>query len=190
MDYNKPPRRVWKLVCGRRAKIREFIKIVLLALVICFAINVTIASYVINGPCMEPNLYDGQRILVNKVAYLLHPPQRGDVIVFHSTVNPGEDWIKRVIAIPGDTVEIKDGLVYINGIPIEEPYVTQPWNDTYPPTEIGENEYFVLGDNRNSSIDSRYGWMVPRENIIGKAWIRYWPITEWGLVPNYLLAVD
>ncbi len=170
--------------------LREILKIVLLALIIFLVANTTLASFVVGMSSMEPNLHDGQYLMVNKVAYLSHEPERGDVVVFYAPQSQGDIYIKRVIAIPGDIVEIMDGQVYINGEAIDEPYIMDPPNySTTDPIEVGENEYFVLGDNRNHSSDS-YDWgMVPRENIIGKAWICYWPMSEWGLAPNYPIAV-
>ena len=169
--------------------LREITKIILLALVIFLVASIVVGSFRVDGESMEPSLHNGQYLLVNEMVYHFHPPQRGDIIVFHSPNNPGKDFIKRVIAIPGDTVEIRDGQVYINGEVIEEPYISEPPNYTYPPTQVGEDEYFVLGDNRNHSSDSHIWGMVPRENIIGKAWLCYWPLSQWGLAPNYLLSV-
>ena len=169
--------------------LREITKIILLALIIFLVVSITLGSFRVDGESMEPSLQDGEYILVNKIAYSFHPPQRGDIIVFDSPSNPGRDFIKRVIAIPGDTVEIRDGQVYINGEAIDEPYISEPPEYTYPLTQVEEDEYFVLGDNRNHSSDSHIWGMVPRENIVGRAWICYWPLSEWGLVPNHPLAV-
>jgi len=95
-------------------------------------------------------------------------------------LSPSHPFIKRVIGLPGETVEIKDGKVFIDGIPLdEEEYIMAPPNNPMPATEIPENEYFVLGDNRNSSNDSHNGWTVPRDNIIGRAWFIYWPPSKW-----------
>jgi signal peptidase I len=95
--------------------------------------------------------------------------------------------IKRIIGLPGDTIEIKGGVVYINGSPLYEPYVENPASYTVPKHEIPENEYFVLGDNRPNADDSHNGWTVPRQNIVGKAWLSIWPPSTWGLAPNYSL---
>ena len=170
--------------------LREILKIVVLALIIFLVANATLATNVVVMSSMEPSLYEGQCLLVNKVAYLSHDPDRGDVIVFYPPYSPGEIYIKRVIGIPGDTIEITDGKVYINGEPIYEPYIMEePHYSTTEPIVVGDNEYFVLGDNRNHSSDS-YDWgTVPLENIIGKAWISYWPISEWGMAPNYPIEV-
>jgi len=140
---------------------------------------------------MEPGFEEGQRLLINKVVYKFYEPERGDVIVFHPTNNRRADYIKRIIALPNESVEIKDGEVYIhqNGkvSVLAEPYIKEPPSRDFRGDIIPEDEYFVLGDNRNNSNDSRNGWTVRRQNIIGKAWLKIWPPGEWGLVPNYPL---
>jgi signal peptidase I len=134
---------------------------------------------------MEPNFQERECIMVNKVSYHSSGPQRGQVIVFDPPFESEHPFIKRVIGLPGETVEIKDGKVFINGIPLAEEYIMASPNYTMPATEVPENEYFVLGDNRNNSTDSHTGWTVPRDNIIGKAWFAYWPPTKWGIVKHY-----
>ena len=136
---------------------------------------------------MQPGLHEGQRLLVNKVAYSFHEPERGDIIVFQPPNNRQSDYIKRIIASPGDTIEIKNGSVYVNDVKLDEPYISEKAKSNFKEDEVPEGDYFVLGDNRNSSNDSRRGWTVPRENIIGKAWLSIWPPREWGLAPNYSL---
>jgi len=139
---------------------------------------------------MEPGLQDGQQILINKVVYYFHEPERGDIIILHPPppYSPDETpFIKRIIALPGDTVEVEDGAVYVNGLKLDEPYIKEPPVYTFRQKKIPEGEYFVLGDNRNYASDSHTGWTVPRQNIIGKAWLSIWPLNEWGFVPNYPL---
>jgi len=134
---------------------------------------------------MEPNFQEGECIMVNKVCYRSSGPQRGEVIVFDPSFDSEYPFIKRVIGLPGETVEIKDGKVSINGTPLNEEYIMAPPNYTMPVTEVPENEYFVLGDNRNNSTDSSKGWTVPQDNIIGKAWLTYWPPSKLGIVKHY-----
>jgi len=134
---------------------------------------------------MEPNLQEGERLIINKAVYIFQEPERGDVIVFHPPNNRLGDYIKRIIALPGDTIEIKKGVVYVNGSQLHEPYIKDPPNYTIRQRQIRENNYFVLGDNRNNSNDSHNGWTVPRQNIIGKAWLSIWRPEWWGLAPNY-----
>jgi len=165
---------------------RQVLVTIIFAVAIFFALQTTIQTSIVVGRSMEPSFQQGQRVLVNKAVYYLHQPERGDVIVFHPPNNLGTDYIKRIIALPIDTVEIKMGAVYINGSPMDEPYIKNPPAYTLQQLDITDSEYFVLGDNRNNSNDSHNGWTVPHENIVGKAWISIWPPSTWGLVPNYL----
>ena len=128
--------------------------------------------------------------MIDKTIYKFRDPQRGDVIIFHSPTNEHSDYIKRIIGLPGESVEIKDETVYIRQkdgdvLPLDEPYIRKPPRYTFPQHKVTENDYFVLGDNRNNSNDSHNGWTVPRQNIIGKAWLSIWPPDEWGLASNY-----
>ncbi|MFC1961469.1 signal peptidase I [Chloroflexota bacterium] len=171
-----------------KAFLRELFITALLALVIFFVVNGTLQTSVVVGASMEPSFYGGERLLINKAAYFFSDPSRGDVIIFKSPANANEDYIKRVIAEHGDTVEIKSGVVYVNGSPLKESYILNSPNYTLAETEIGDDYYFVLGDNRRNSNDSHSGWLVPKENIVGKAWLSIWPPSNWGLVPTYPLV--
>ena len=136
---------------------------------------------------METSFHDGQYLLVNKLSYHFGSLERGDVIIFHYPPNPGQLYIKRIVGLPQERVEIRDGEVYINGKLLEEPICI---HSTYPegnntPMTVPPDEYFVLGDNRNHSSDSRSWGTVPRENIVGEVWLCYWPPGEWGLSPGY-----
>ena len=171
---------------------RQVIITLIVAIAIFFALRATIQTSVIVGPSMEPGLQAGERIFVNKVIYKLHEPERGDVIVFRPPNSPQEEYIKRLIAFPGEEVEIKEGKVYIyqNGDVLlldEHSYVESFANYTFPKQQVPENSYFVLGDNRNSSNDSHNGWTVPYPNVVGKAWLLIWPPGEWGTISNYSL---
>jgi len=126
--------------------------------------------------------------------YLFHPPRRGEIIVFlppsqgegDGVFNLGnQDYIKRVIATPGERVEIKEGVVYINGAPLEEPYVRTPAKYQLPAKVVPPRHYFVLGDNRNQSSDSHIWGMLPEENIVGKAWLTYWPPSRLGVLSSH-----
>lgn len=170
-----------------KAFFREILITLILAIVIFILLQTTIQSTVVIGPSMEPDLHNRQRLLISKAVYAFQEPERGDVIIFHSPNDNRDDYIKRIIGLPGDTVEIKDGVVYINGSQLREPYIADSPKYTFQTQKIAQNSYFVLGDNRNNSNDSHNGWVVPRQNIIGKAWLSIWPPTTWGLAPNYPL---
>jgi len=165
--------------------LREVGITILIAVVVFVCLRLTVQAYTVGMSSMEPNIQDGEWIMVNKVCYRSSGPQRGEVIIFDPPFDSQRSFIKRVIGLPGETVEIKDGKVFINGILLEEEYIMAPPNYTMAATEVPESEYFVLGDNRNTSNDSHYGWTVPRDNIHGKAWVTYWPPSKLGVVKHY-----
>ena len=166
--------------------LREMLVTLAVAVIMFFLLQFTIQSSVVVGSSMEPNLQHGQRLVVNKAAYTLSEPVRGDVIVFRSPNNLSTEFIKRVIGIPGDTVEIREGKVIVNNSSLPEPYISSPPRYTLTRETVPDGSYFVLGDNRNNSNDSHNGWFVPRKNIVGKGWISIWPPDDWGLIQNYL----
>ncbi len=165
--------------------LREVGITVLIAVAVFALLRLTVQAYSVIMSSMEPNFYEGESIMVNKVCYRFSDPQRGDVIILDPPFGSARPFIKRVIALPGETVEIRDEKVFINGIPLEEEYVMAPPKYAMPATEVPENEYFVLGDNRNNSTDSHTGWTVPRDKIIGKAWFVYWPPSKLQVVKHY-----
>jgi len=165
--------------------LREVGITVLIAVVVFALLQLTLQSYTVVMSSMEPNFHDGDCIMVNKVSYRSSGPKRGEVIIFAPPFDSPHPFIKRVIGLPGETVEIKDEKVFIDGIPLEEEYVMALPDYTMPAKEVPEDEYFVLGDNRNNSNDSHSGWMVPGDNIIGKAWFTYWPPSKWKVVKHY-----
>ncbi len=166
------------------AFLRELIETVLIVLVAMALVNTATARFRIEGSSMEPNLHDGEYVLISKASYWFSSPRRGDVVVFRFPHDPSRDFIKRVIGLPGETVAIRDGKVFIDGRPLEEPYIRGPMVYTYGPVTLGPDEYFVLGDNRNASNDSHNWGTLPRSAIIGKAWLIYWPPSRWGLIRN------
>lgn len=169
-----------------KAFLRDTLVTIVLTIVIFILIQATVQVSIVNGSSMEPDLRDGQRIVVNKAVYLLHQPHRGDIIIFHPPQNSGTTpFIKRVIGLPGDTIEIKQGRVYINGSPLEEPYIKDAPAYTLVKKNVSGDSYFVLGDNRNNTSDSHIWGTVPRPNIIGKAWLTIWPPDSWGPAPNH-----
>ncbi len=170
-----------------RTFLREIIGTAVLAVVIFVLLQTVFQTFIVVGSSMEPSFHWTQRLLVNKTVYHFQEPERGDVIVLQPVGNRNVDYIKRIIALPGDTVEIKDEVVYVNDLPLDEPYIKEPPRYTLSQIRIPDDNYFVLGDNRNNSNDSHNGWLVPRDNIVGKAWLSIWPPDEWGLAPNYPL---
>jgi signal peptidase I len=167
--------------------IRELVITLGLALVIFMALQTTIQSSIVDGSSMEPGLDNGQRLIVAKAAYFFNSPQRGDIIIIHPPVAPEKQWVKRVIGLPGDTIEVKEGTVYVNNIPLDEPYIKAAPEYTFGPYTVPADNYFVMGDNRNNSTDSHYGWTVERDSIVGEVWLRIWPMSEWGVVGGYPL---
>lgn len=135
----------------------------------------TVQGFAISGTCMEPNLKTGERVLGNKLAYVASGPVRGDVIVFRYPVDPSRTYIKRVIGLPGETIEVREGRVLINGHRIFEPYLLKTAHGDYGPEKIKDGRLFVMGDYRDQSNDSRIWGELPVENIKAKAWVRYWP---------------
>jgi len=197
---------------------RELVETVILALLIFFAVRAVVQNFRVEGSSMDPSLHSNQYLLVNKAIYfqvdmdrvhdflpfvpgndgekkhLFRAPRRGDVIVFKFPLDPSRDFIKRVIGVPGDAVEVHDEKVFINGSPLKEDYILDPPNYTYGPKTVPARSYFVLGDNRRNSYDS-HAWgtgctqqqqcdFVPEEDIIGQAWLSYWPFDELGFVNN------
>ena len=167
--------------------LREIGITILIAMAIFALLRVTVQGYRVQYSCMLPNIEDGEWIMVNKASYFFPDPKRGEVTVFkpHEELHSRYPFIKRIIGLPGETVEVKHGQVFINGIALEEEYTREPPRYTVPPKKIPENEYFVLGDNRNNSNDSHIGWTVHRESITGKAWFVYWPPNRWRIVKHY-----
>ena len=170
---------------GGGSLLREILETILLTLIIFLTINTTTGRFQVQGSSMEPALHDGQYLVVSKLIYWIHPPERGDVIVFRPPNHPDEDYIKRLIGLPGETVEMQNGVVFVDGIRLEEDYIPYPGSSSGSWT-LGDDEYFVLGDNRRNSSDSRSWGPLPRENIVGKAWLCYWPPEEWGAVAHHV----
>jgi len=171
--------------------IRDTITVLAVAAVIILVLQFVIQKFVVEGSSMNFTLHDGQQLLVNKIVYRFHEPKRGDIIVFHPPPEIDEDdFIKRIIGLPGEKVVIANGKVIIHKadgslMQLDEPYITRPANRDFEGDIIPEGEYFVMGDNRVNSSDSRTGWTLKEEDIIGKAWISVWPIGDWGLIANY-----
>jgi len=182
---------------------REIIEAVVLAAVVFMLLQVTVRNFKVDGSSMDPTLEDGQYLLVNRLVYLrveldrlakivpfwtadegssrhaIHAPKRGEVIVFEfpdsNPNNPKKDFVKRVVGLPGETMRMFDGKVFVNEEVLDEPYLSQKDHSNASEVTLGEGEYYVLGDNRTHSNDSRSWGAVPEANIRGKVWIVYWP---------------
>ena len=162
-----------------RSVSRELLESILPAILIAVLLNLfVIQPTKVRGESMEPTLHTNEYLLVEKITYRLHAPRRGDVVVFKYPRDEAENFIKRVIAIPGETVEIISGRVYIDDQPIVEPYLLQLPRENMPATTVPEGKLFVLGDNRLNSNDSRAFGMVAMGEVVGRAWLRYWPVRE------------
>jgi signal peptidase I len=164
--------------------VREVLETILPALLIALLINVFVGQATrVEGQSMEPNLHSDQRLVVEKVSYLFHGPQRFDVVVLRLPGQGDELLIKRVIGLPGEVVEFRDGDVYIDGSRLDEPFLadnTRPGRQgrvVVPPLHV-----YVMGDNRDHSNDSRSFGPVPIENVVGRAWVSYWPLESVGVV--------
>jgi signal peptidase I len=158
---------------------REWVETLLTTLLIFLLVeSFVVQGFKVYGSCMEPNLFTGERLLGNKLVYHLHGIHRGDIVVFRPPHRPDTPFIKRVIALPGEIVEIRQNRVYINGEPLNEPYLRYTWSDDRPPEPVPPGELFVMGDNRDNSSDSRAWGDLPIQNVEAKAWLRYWPLSR------------
>jgi signal peptidase I len=181
---------------------RELLEAVILAIIVFILIHTSIRNFKVEGSSMNPTLESGQHLIVNKLVYsqldmdrlsriipfwqaetpdtryAIHPPKRGEVIVFHFPRDPSKDFVKRVIGLPGEEVEILQGKVYINEQALTEPYLDRLDTSRVGPTRLREKEYFVLGDNRRSSNDSRIWGPVSETYVVGKVWFVYWPFSK------------
>lgn len=161
----------------------DILETLVLSVLLFAAINAVSARIRVDGYSMEPNMHSGEFVIVNKLAYKFGSPQIGDVIVFHFPRDPKQEYIKRVMGLPGDQVVISNKQVKINGRVLDEPYIAaQPvYQGSWTVTD---DSLFVLGDNRNNSSDSHNWGLVPLSSVVGKALFVYWPPTEWGLVEH------
>ena len=191
-----------------RPLIRESIQSIVLALTIFVVLGSTIQNFRVEGYSMRDTLHEGQYVIVNKAVYWhlnlkiidsafpffnmngnaeifpFHPPSRVEVVKFKFPNDKKRDFVKRIIGEPGDIVEITNGIVTVNGKPLKEPYATAGYSVTLESVKVPENAYYVLGDNRPVSSDSRAWGLVPADNIVGRAWVTYWPLDQIGVVKS------
>ena len=183
-----------------RSYLFEILETTLMALAVFLIVHTSIQTVRVQGVSMDPTIAHGQHLIVNKLVYqnlpyqsgeannnlgnrripFFHLPTLGDVIVFHLPDDPTRDLVKRVIGVPGDIVAVVNGVVYVNGLPLQEPYITNRDTGYFSPLLIRPGHYFVLGDNRVASSDSRLLGQIPQGNIVGKAWFSYWPLSKFG----------
>ena len=167
--------------------LRELLEVVVLAVILYFGISFAVQTVHVEGLSMFATLDDNDYLIANKIDYRLHAPQRGDIIILRPPTDNSKDFIKRVIALPGEKLLIRDGIVYINGKRLDEPYLPEAWTvlnnwptDGTDGSVVPPNDYFVMGDNRNRSQDSRVFGYIGRDRIDGRAWFRVWPIAHFG----------
>ncbi|MDP2858257.1 MAG: signal peptidase I [Bacillota bacterium] len=166
-----------------RKVLQETLETVIIAAAIALLIRFFIVEpFRVDGPSMEPTFHTGDMLIVNKFGYRFSAPKRGDVIVFRYPRQPQKDYVKRVIAVAGETIEVRMGRLYVNGQLFEEGFTTKPSISSFPRTEVPSGSVFVLGDNRSNSEDSRYFGAVPLGNIKGRAMVVYWPIPRVQLI--------
>ncbi len=164
---------------------REIVETLLLTLFIFWIVNTATGRYRVQGHSMMPTLHEGEYLIINKLSYYLAEPQRGDIIVLHFPRDRSREYIKRIIGVPGDHIEVVDGQVKVNGTILEEPYINGAATYRHSSWTVPDGQYFVMGDNRNNSSDSRTWSFLPRSDIVGRAWLIYWGVEDWGLVPHY-----
>lgn len=179
--------------------VREVVEAVLLALLVLLAVQLAVRNFKVEGSSMVPALEGGQYLVVDQVSFFkfdwgrfsravpfwraeeeapefaFRAPERGEIIVFHYPVNPDKDFVKRVVGLPGETVAVREGTVYVDGAALEEPYLERRDRSNARPLVLGDGEYYVIGDNRPNSNDSRAWGAVPEENIVGRVMLVYWP---------------
>ena len=175
------------MTTGASSLLREVAEVVVLAIILYFGISFAVQAVHVEGLSMYATLDDNDYLIANKIDYRLHPPQRGDIIILRPPTDNSKDFIKRIIALPGERLLISAGIVYINGHKLDEPYLPEAWTqlrDWSPGgpdgTVVPANSYFVMGDNRNRSQDSRVFGFISRDRIDGRAWFRIWPLSHVG----------
>ncbi len=181
---------------------REITEAVLLALVVLLVLQAAVQNFKVEGSSMTPTLESGQYLVVDQASFFkfdkerlsravpfwktsatepefaFDPPERGEIIVFHYPLDTGKDFVKRVVGLPGERVEVRAGTVYVDGKALPEPYLQRRDSSNAPSLTLGEEEYYVIGDNRRNSNDSRSWGAVPEDNIVGRVWLVYWPWSD------------
>lgn len=160
---------------SRPLRIAQIEQVILGCLIAAALSLFVVQGYAVSGACMQPYLYTGQRVLAYKMAYEITGPRRGDIVIFRYPRDPSQTFVKRVIGLPGDTIAITQGQVLIDGQRLREPYRIKPAHGDMPARFVPHDSYFVMGDNRDYSDDSRFWGDLPRADIVGRAAVCYWP---------------
>jgi signal peptidase I len=178
-------------VLRRKSRLRELLNLLFFLVAVYALLEMTAPRSMVLSISMQPNLIEGQRLLISRVSYMFSKPKRGEIVVFEpNDYTPDEDrLIKRLIGLPGEKIEFRNQAVYINGNKLVEPYLNEPCEKAYCPDKswtMGSDEYFFMGDNRNHSRDSRAFGAIKRKQIVGQAVLRWWPPAKWGILSyNY-----
>ena len=165
--------------------IRELIETIAFTLLVFLLIRFAAQSFRVDGESMEPGLHTDEFVIVDKVTYLFHAPERGDIIVFHYPLDTSRDFIKRVIGVPGDRVSTTSTSVIVDGQTLHEPYIRVPFNFESNTWKLGPHQFFVMGDNRDNSLDSRSWGLLDKSYIVGKVEAVYWPMTNWEFINTF-----
>src|SRR5580704_7350550 len=175
--------------------VRELAEVILLAVILYIGISFAVQAVHVEGLSMFATLDNNDYLIADKIDYRLHAPQRGDIIILRPPTDNSKDFIKRIIALPGERILISNGIVYINGHKLDEPYLPEAWTqlDNWggpDGTVVPPNSYFVMGDNRNRSQDSRIFGFIGRDRIDGRAWFRIWPLNHFGNIYAQLPVLE
>lgn len=177
--------------------LREVVEVLVLALILYFGISFAVQAVHVEGISMFATLDDQDYLIANKIDYRLHAPQRGDIVILRPPTSNSTDFIKRIIGLPGERILIRSGVTYINGHRLDEPYLPEAWtidaswpDNSSTGTLLGPDQYFVMGDNRNRSQDSRFFGPISRDRIDGKAWFRIWPLDHFGNIYAQMPALE
>ncbi len=157
----------------------EIVKVVLISLAIILPVRLFLVQpFYVEGASMEPNFHANEYLIIDEISYRFHNPQRGEVIIFKNPRNHREYFIKRIIGLPGESIEVRDGRVFIDNKELSESYIKHFSMDTYSAIKLADDQYFVMGDNRTNSLDSRQIGAIGQDDIIGKVWVRGWPLDK------------
>lgn len=167
----------------RSSALREMVETLFLTLLIYVLIRTfLLGNYRVEGYSMVPTLADNQFLIVSKLDYRLRQPRRGDIVVFLDPRNGDQKLIKRIVGLPGEVVEIRNGQVFVGEEALDEPYIQNQARYSESPTQVPEGQFYVLGDNRSNSSDSHHWGTLPGDRIVGRAWFSYWPPESWGVI--------